>query len=52
MGAETPALRLFAVAAQMVTTGRRRILRLAKYWPWTNLVTDAPARLEALPNSG
>lgn len=28
-------LRLFSAAAQLVTTGRRRILRLAKHWPWT-----------------
>ncbi|MDQ1005620.1 hypothetical protein QFZ82_000104 [Streptomyces sp. V4I23] len=45
-------LRLFSIAAQLVTTGRRRILRLAKHWPWTNLITDAWARLEALPSPG
>jgi hypothetical protein len=39
-------------AAQLVTTGRRRILRLAAHWPWTELITDALARLEALPNPG
>lgn len=27
--------RLFSAAAQLVTTGRRRILRLARHWPWT-----------------
>ncbi|MFH9073768.1 IS1380 family transposase [Streptomyces alboflavus] len=45
-------LRLFSIAAQLVATGRRRILRLAKHWPWTNLITDAVARLEALPSPG
>ncbi|MFJ8495937.1 transposase, partial [Streptomyces sp. NPDC094038] len=45
-------LRLFSIAAQLVTTGRRRILRLAKHWPWTNLITSGLARLEALPSPG
>lgn len=30
-------LRLFSAAAQLVTTGRRRILRLAAHWPWTDV---------------
>ncbi|GGX24601.1 hypothetical protein GCM10010383_63760 [Streptomyces lomondensis] len=34
-------LRLFSAAAQLVTTGRCRILRLARHWPWTGLTTDA-----------
>lgn len=38
--------------AQLVTTGRRRILRLARRWPWTNVINDALARLDALPNPG
>lgn len=29
-------LGLFSAAAQFVTTGRRRILRLATHWPWAN----------------
>jgi hypothetical protein len=33
--------RLFSVAGQLVTTGRRRILRLARHWPWTGEVTTA-----------
>ncbi|MED7823260.1 IS1380 family transposase, partial [Streptomyces chiangmaiensis] len=37
-------LRLFCAAAQLVTTGRRRILRLAKHWPWTDLITEALQR--------
>src|SRR6266545_2428687 len=43
-------LRLFSAAAHLVTTGRRRILRLARHWPWTGLITTALARLQALPN--
>ncbi|MDQ1018926.1 hypothetical protein QFZ43_005482 [Streptomyces afghaniensis] len=43
-------LRLFSTAAQLVTTGRRRILRLAGHWPWTDVITDALDRLQALPN--
>ncbi|OKI01396.1 transposase [Streptomyces sp. CB02923] len=45
-------LRLFSAAAQLVSTGRRRIPRLAKHWPWTDVITDAPDRLHALPNPG
>jgi hypothetical protein len=43
-------LRLFSAAARLVTTGRRRILRLAYHWPWTDTITSAYARLQALPN--
>lgn len=42
--------RLFSAAAQLVTTGRRRILRLAKHWPFTDVITEALGRLTALPN--
>ncbi|MFF4978486.1 transposase [Streptomyces sp. NPDC001046] len=45
-------LRLFSAAAQLVTTGRRRILRLARNWPWTGLLAEALQRLAALPNPG
>lgn len=45
-------LRLFSAAAQLVTTARRRRLRFARHWPWTDVITDALARLEALPNPG
>lgn len=38
-------LRLFSAAAQLVTTARRRHLRLIRHWPWT--VTSAIQRLEA-----
>ncbi|WP_372412132.1 IS1380 family transposase [Streptomyces luteireticuli] len=44
--------RLFSAAARLVSTGRRRILKLARHWPWTSVITNALARLEALPNPG
>ncbi|GAA2627482.1 IS1380 family transposase [Streptomyces axinellae] len=44
--------RLFSAAAQLVTTGRRRILRLARHWPWTGEITGALERLALLPNPG
>lgn len=43
-------LRLFSTAAQLITTGRRRYLRLAKHWPWTDVITNALDRLHALPS--
>ncbi|MFF2361309.1 IS1380 family transposase [Streptomyces sp. NPDC058122] len=45
-------LRLFSAAGQLVTTGRRRWLRLARHWPWTQIITAAFDRLQALPNPG
>ncbi|MQS10710.1 IS1380 family transposase [Streptomyces kaniharaensis] len=45
-------LRLFSAAAQLVTTSRRRVLRLARHWPWTDVITSAFERLQALPNPG
>ncbi|MBL1085845.1 IS1380 family transposase [Streptomyces actinomycinicus] len=44
--------RLFSAAGQLVTTGRRRILRLARHWPWTREIADALERLALLPNPG
>ncbi|MFC8867937.1 IS1380 family transposase [Streptomyces sp. NPDC057148] len=44
--------RLFSAAAQLVTTGRRRILRMAGQWPWTDVITGALNRLHVLPNPG
>lgn len=41
---------LFSAAGQLVTTGRRRILRLAHHWPWARAITDALERLALLPN--
>lgn len=45
-------LRLFTAAGQLVTTGRRRILRLARHWPWTGHITAALDRLTQLPSPG
>ncbi|GGY97670.1 IS1380 family transposase [Streptomyces poonensis] len=44
--------RLFSAAAQLVTTGRRIILRMARHWPWTDVITGALDRLQTLPNPG
>ncbi|WP_416979987.1 IS1380 family transposase [Streptomyces sp. T028] len=44
--------RLFSAAAQLVTTGRRRILRLTQHWPWTGEITTALERLALLPTPG
>ena len=41
-------LRLLAVAGRVITTGRRRILRLSQRWPWADLVTGGHTRLAAL----
>ena len=41
-------LRLLAVAARLITTGRRRILRFSKRWPWTDLLTSGHRRLAEL----
>lgn len=43
---------LFPAAAQPITTGRRRIFRLARHWPWTSEITTALERLALLPNPG
>ncbi|MFI6080655.1 transposase [Streptomyces sp. NPDC051217] len=45
-------LRLFSAAAQLMTTGRRRYLRLAAHWPWTDVINAAADRLHTLPNPG
>jgi hypothetical protein len=42
--------RLFSAAGQLVTTGRRRILRLARHWP--HEITRALEQLTLLPNPG
>lgn len=44
--------RLFSAAAQLATTGRRTILRIAGHRPWTDVITGALDRLQALPNPG
>jgi hypothetical protein len=45
-------LRLFSAAAQLVHTGLRRWLRFIARWPWTDAITRATDRLQALPNPG
>ncbi len=45
-------LRLFSAAAQIITSARRRCLRFARHWPWTDVITDALERLQTLPNPG
>ncbi|MFE5690563.1 IS1380 family transposase [Streptomyces sp. NPDC056512] len=45
-------LRLFSAAAQLITTARRRHLRFADHWPWTDVIAGALARLDALPAPG
>ena len=42
-------LRLFAVAGRIITSGRRRTLRISKRWPWTDLITNAGQALAAYP---
>lgn len=41
-------LRLLGVAARIVTTGRRRILRINRRWPWSELITTGQRNLAAL----
>ncbi|BBJ37560.1 hypothetical protein SSPO_002780 [Streptomyces antimycoticus] len=45
-------LRLFTAAGQLVTTGRRRTLRLTRHWLWTGHITAALDRLTQLPDPG
>jgi len=41
-------LRLLAVAGRVITTSRRRILRLSGRWPWADLVIDGHTRIAAI----
>ena len=41
-------LRLLSVAARIITTGRRRILRLSRGWPWSELLISGHRNLAAL----
>ena len=47
-GWEPKTLRLLAVAGRIVTTGRRRILRLSRRWPWSELLIGGQRNLAAL----
>ena len=42
-------LRLLAIAGRIVTSGRRRILRVSKRWPWADLVTSGHHQIAAYP---
>jgi hypothetical protein len=42
-------LRLLAVAGRVITTGRRRILRISQRWPWADLVTSGHRELAGYP---
>ncbi|GLY70837.1 transposase [Amycolatopsis taiwanensis] len=44
-------LRNFAVAARLIRTARRRILKIPETWPWAHAVTSAHHRLTALTTS-
>lgn len=41
-------LRLLSVAGRIITTGRRRILRLSRRWPWSELLLNGQRNLAAL----
>lgn len=41
-------LRILSVAGRIITTGRRRILRLNRRWPWSELLTTGQRNLAAL----
>jgi Transposase DDE domain group 1 len=42
-------LRILAVAARIVRTARRHLLKIDPVWPWAEVITTAHARLAALP---
>jgi hypothetical protein len=42
-------LRLFTVAGRVITTARRRTLRINDRWPWADLLTQAHTALAAVP---
>lgn len=41
-------LRILSVAGRIISTGRRRILRLNRRWPWSELLTTGHRNLAAL----
>ncbi len=41
-------LRLFSVAGRLVATGRRKLLRLNRSWPWVDVLTSVIERLRLL----
>ena len=42
-------LRLLAVAGRIISTGRRRTLRISRRWPWADLVTSGHRELAGYP---
>ena len=42
-------LRLFAVAGRLITSGRRRTLRISKRWPWAQVILTGYQNLTAYP---
>ena len=42
-------LRLFAVAGRIVTSGRRRTLRISRRWPWATLINAGHTAIAAYP---
>lgn len=42
-------LRIFAVAGRLITSGRRRTLRISRRWPWAALITTGYAAIAAYP---
>lgn len=40
-------LRLFAVAGRIIHSGRRRILRISRRWPWAEVITTGHTALDA-----
>jgi len=46
---DTLRLRILDIPARLVRGGRRRILKLADDWPWSQSVADAWTHIQALP---
>lgn len=42
-------LRIFAVAGRLITSGRRRTLRISKRWPWSAVILSGYQALAAYP---
>ena len=42
--------RLLHAAARLVRGGRRRTLKIAATWPWTDEITTAWQRIQAIPH--
>jgi len=42
-------LRIFAVAGRLITSGRRRTLRISKRWPWADVILSGHQALASYP---